>query len=168
MSWRPTQEPEVLPAGCPGLKAEIIPRPHDLGGFTVRRVLPAAQRQMIGPFIFFDHMGPAIFETGQGIDVRSHPHLGLATVTYLFEGELLYRDSLGSVQTIRPGEVNWMSAGRARVPPASSPGLPCPMRQKRVSRRSRTMAQRNSQRAKKARAFGSASPPGPSTASVPR
>ncbi|MCO6442167.1 MAG: pirin family protein [Nitrococcus mobilis] len=125
MSWRPAQEPEVLPAGCLALEAEIIPRPRDLGGFAVRRVLPAAQRQMIGPFIFFDHMGPAAFEAGQGIDVRPHPHIGLATVTYLFEGELLHRDSLGSMQTIRPGEVNWMSAGRGIV---HSERTPTPLR----------------------------------------
>lgn len=115
MSWQPAEEPEVLPVGCPALEAEIIPRPRDLGGFAVRRVLPAAKRQMVGPFIFFDHMGPTLFETGEGIDVRPHPHIGLATVTYLFEGELLHRDSLGSVQAIRPGSVNWMSAGRGIV-----------------------------------------------------
>lgn len=115
MSWGPAHEPEMLPGGCPGLEVEIIPRPRDLGGFAVRRVLPATQRQMVGPFIFFDHMGPATFEAGKGIDVRPHPHIGLATVTYLFEGELLHRDSLGSVQTIRPGALNWMSAGRGIV-----------------------------------------------------
>jgi redox-sensitive bicupin YhaK (pirin superfamily) len=94
----------------------IIPaRRKDLGGFEVGRILPFAQRRMVGPFIFLDHMGPADFAAGRGIDVRPHPHIGLATVTYLFEGELLHRDSLGSVQEIRPGEVNWMTAGRGIV-----------------------------------------------------
>jgi redox-sensitive bicupin YhaK (pirin superfamily) len=87
-------------------------RRRDLGGFTVSRVLPAPERQMVGPFIFFDHMGPAEFQAGRGIDVRPHPHINLATVTYLFEGEILHRDSLGYVQPIRPGAVNWMTAGR--------------------------------------------------------
>src|SRR5688500_17316993 len=89
----------------------IAPRARDIGGFEVRRALPAAARQMVGPFIFFDGMGPAEFRPGQGIDVRPHPHIGLATVTYLFEGEILHRDSLGTVQPIRPGAVNWMTAG---------------------------------------------------------
>jgi redox-sensitive bicupin YhaK (pirin superfamily) len=87
-------------------------RQRDLGGFVVRRVLPAGARQMVGPFIFFDHMGPTQFAPGYGIDVRPHPHIALATVTYLFSGSLQHRDSLGTVQEIRPGDVNWMSAGR--------------------------------------------------------
>ena len=87
-------------------------RPRDLGGFGVRRVLPSAERRMVGPFTFFDHMGPAEFGPGEGLDVRPHPHIGLATVTYLFEGEILHRDSLGSVQPIHPGDINWMTAGR--------------------------------------------------------
>jgi redox-sensitive bicupin YhaK (pirin superfamily) len=86
-----------------------------LGSFSVRRLLPAPRRQMIGPFIFFDHFGPAHFPPGQGIDVRPHPHIGLATLTYLFEGAVLHRDSLGSIQEIRPGDVNWMTAGRGIV-----------------------------------------------------
>jgi redox-sensitive bicupin YhaK (pirin superfamily) len=86
-------------------------RQRDLGGFVVRRVLPAASRQMVGPFIFFDHLGPTQFAPGYGIDVRPHPHIALATVTYLFSGSLQHRDSLGTVQEIRPGDVNWMSAG---------------------------------------------------------
>ncbi|HEY1314803.1 MAG TPA: pirin family protein [Steroidobacteraceae bacterium] len=86
-------------------------RQRDLGGFTVRRVLPATLRQMVGPFIFFDHLGPTRFAPGFGIDVRPHPHIALATVTYLFAGSLEHRDSLGSVREIRPGDVNWMSAG---------------------------------------------------------
>jgi redox-sensitive bicupin YhaK (pirin superfamily) len=97
-------------------------RPRDLGGFSVRRVLPAGGMSTVGPFIFFDHMGPAVFAPGAGVDVRPHPHIGLATVTYLFEGEFVHRDSLGSAQRIRPGDVNWMVAGRGiahseRTPP---------------------------------------------------
>jgi hypothetical protein len=90
----------------------IVPRDKDLGGFTVRRILPYAKRRMVGPFIFLDHMGPADFAAGAGIDVRPHPHIGLATVTYLFAGELFHRDTLGSAQSILPGAVNWMTAGR--------------------------------------------------------
>ena len=90
----------------------ILPRAHDLGGFEVRRALPSTERQMVGPFIFFDQMGPGGFLTGRGLDVRPHPHIGLATVTYLFEGQILHRDSLGSAQPIEPGDVNWMTAGR--------------------------------------------------------
>jgi redox-sensitive bicupin YhaK (pirin superfamily) len=86
-------------------------RPRDLGGFGVRRVLPAPGLQTVGPFIFFDHMGPATFAPGGGVDVRPHPHIGLATVTYLFDGAFMHRDSLGTEQLIRPGDVNWMVAG---------------------------------------------------------
>ncbi len=89
----------------------IESRERDLGGFVVRRVLPAVERQMVGPFIFFDHLGPTQFAPGLGIDVRPHPHIALATVTYLFAGSLEHRDSLGTVREIRPGDVNWMSAG---------------------------------------------------------
>jgi redox-sensitive bicupin YhaK (pirin superfamily) len=88
---------------------------RDLGGFHVRRVLPSGERQMVGPFIFFDHLGPTKFAPGYGIDVRPHPHIALATVTYLFAGSLEHRDSLGSVREIYPGDVNWMSAGRGIV-----------------------------------------------------
>jgi redox-sensitive bicupin YhaK (pirin superfamily) len=90
----------------------IEARPRDLGGFGVRRALPSGERRMVGPFIFFDHMGPTDLPPGQGIDVRPHPHIALATVTYLFAGEMVHRDSLGSLQPIRPGDVNWMLAGR--------------------------------------------------------
>jgi redox-sensitive bicupin YhaK (pirin superfamily) len=90
-------------------------RPRDLGGLTVRRALPAAQIRHVGPFVFWDHMGPVQFAPGQGIDVRPHPHVNLATVTYLFEGEIVHKDSLGSDQAIRPGDVNWMTAGRGIV-----------------------------------------------------
>ncbi|MCW1984367.1 pirin family protein [Novosphingobium capsulatum] len=97
----------------PGIEFALLPPVRDLGeGFKVRRALPSAHRRMVGPFIFFDQMGPAAFAGGEGLDVRPHPHIGLATVTYLVEGEILHRDSLGSVQAIRPGEVNWMTAGR--------------------------------------------------------
>jgi len=94
------------------LETLIIPRAHDIGGFEVRRALPSAQRQMVGPFIFFDQMGPGEFLTGRGLDVRPHPHIGLSTVTYLFAGQILHRDSLGVRQAIDPGDVNWMTAGR--------------------------------------------------------
>ena len=93
----------------------IESRTRDLGDLTVRRVLPDRRRQRVGPFIFFDHMGPAEFPPGTGVNVRAHPHIGLATITYLFEGEILHRDSLGCVQPIRPGAVNWMTAGRGIV-----------------------------------------------------
>jgi redox-sensitive bicupin YhaK (pirin superfamily) len=98
------------------IEARIVPRVRDLGdGFSVRRALPHALRAAVGPFVFFDQMGPAALAPGQGLDVRPHPHIGLATVTYLLEGEILHRDSLGVVQPIRPGEVNWMTAGRGIV-----------------------------------------------------
>ena len=116
MSWQTAEEPEVTtPPACKALAAVIVPRPRDLGGFEVRRVLPSGQRQMVGPFIFFDQMGPAEFLPGAGIDVRPHPHIGLATVTYLFAGTIVHRDSLGVVQSIEPGDVNWMTAGRGIV-----------------------------------------------------
>jgi len=94
----------------------VLPPVRDLGdGFQVRRALPSAHRRMVGPFIFFDQMGPITLSAGDGLDVRPHPHIGLATVTYLLEGEILHRDSLGSVQSIRPGAVNWMTAGHGIV-----------------------------------------------------
>ncbi|NNU68765.1 pirin family protein [Rhizobium sp. WYCCWR 11152] len=113
MSWNPAIEP-----GCPdevgidAIETLIVPRAHDLGGFEVRRALPAPNRQMVGPFIFFDQAGPAELLTGQGIDVRPHPHIGLGTVTYLYRGDFHHRDSTGADQIIRPGELNWMVAGR--------------------------------------------------------
>ena len=98
------------------LERVIEGRRRDLGGgLEVERVLPHSTRRMVGPFIFLDHMGPADFRPGQGIDVRPHPHIGLSTVTYLFDGEILHRDNLGFRQAIRPGEVNWMTAGRGIV-----------------------------------------------------
>ncbi len=99
-----------------GVESVILPPTRDLGdGFKVRRALPSAHRQMVGPFIFFDHMGPATFAAGQAFDVRPHPHIGLATITYLIAGEILHRDGLGNAQTIRPGEVSWMTAGSGIV-----------------------------------------------------
>ena len=117
MSWNPALEPHC-PAGSEidAIETVIVPRARDLGGFEVRRALPSAKRQMVGPFIFFDQMGPAEFLTDQGIDVRPHPHIGLATVTYLYRGSILHRDSLGTKQEIYPGDVNWMIAGRWHHP----------------------------------------------------
>ncbi|MEM9878771.1 MAG: pirin family protein [Pseudomonadota bacterium] len=104
--------PDFNPQRDDYLATKIIPRAKDLGGFEVRRALPSARRQLVGPFIFFDQMGPAEFLYDGGIDVRPHPHIGLATVTYLFQGEFQHRDSLGTDQMIYPGEVNWMIAGK--------------------------------------------------------
>jgi redox-sensitive bicupin YhaK (pirin superfamily) len=116
MSWQPSNDPiPGEPRSCEALKQVIVPRARDLGGFSVRRALPAAGLQMVGPFIFFDQMGPAEFLLGDGIDVRPHPHIGLATVTYLFDGEITHRDSLGTAVSIHPGELNLMSAGRGIV-----------------------------------------------------
>jgi redox-sensitive bicupin YhaK (pirin superfamily) len=113
MSLFPAPDPSAGDQrACDAIAQLIVPRTNDLGGFNVRRALPSAQRRMVGPFIFLDEMGPVEFRSGQGLDVRPHPHIGLATVTYLFAGEIIHRDSLGSVAAIRPGEVNWMTAGR--------------------------------------------------------
>ena len=125
---------------------------RDLGGFEVGRVLPQASRRMVGPFVFFDHMGPVDFPAGipRSVDVRPHPHIGLSTLTYLFEGEIMHRDSIGSEQAIRPGEVNWMTAGRgvthserferarakAAACTASRPGSRCRARTRRSRRAS--------------------------------
>jgi hypothetical protein len=121
MDSDPTQKRSApLP---PTLDTVVVTRVRDLvGGFKVRRVLPSARRRMVGPFIFLDQMGPEVLSAGRGLDVAPHPHIGLATVTYLFAGELLHRDGLGTVQVIRPGEINWMTAGRGiahseRTPP---------------------------------------------------
>lgn len=114
MSFMEASEPDCK--SCGGRVAlRIDGRERDLGGFSVRRVLPSGQRRMVGPFIFFDHMGPAGFPPGKGIQVRPHPHIGIATVTYLFDGEIMHRDSLGVVQPIRAGAVNLMTAGRGIV-----------------------------------------------------
>jgi redox-sensitive bicupin YhaK (pirin superfamily) len=116
MSWLPAEDPvSGDKLACDAIETVIVPRARDLGGFEVRRALPSAKRQMVGPFIFFDQMGPAEFLLGSGIDVRPHPHIGLSTVTYLFSGEIMHRDSLGTSLPIRPGELNWMTAGRGIV-----------------------------------------------------
>ena len=136
----------------------IDQRRKDLGGFEVGRVLPWAKRRTVGPFVFFDHMSPADFAPGlpRSVDVRPHPHIGLSTVTYLFEGEIMHRDSVGSVQPIRAGEVNWVTAGRGVTIPsasrraasgatgctASRPGRPCPRLTRRWRPRSATTASR--------------------------
>ncbi|TCM69302.1 pirin family protein [Rhizobium sp. BK068] len=113
MSWNPAIAPACPEeVGLDAIDTLIIPRSRDLGGFEVRRALPAPKRQMVGPFIFFDQVGPAELLTGQGIDVRPHPHIGLGTVTYLYRGEFHHRDSTGADQIIRPGALNWMVAGR--------------------------------------------------------
>ena len=122
MSVSAHSEPRCT-AAADSVEVCISGRARDLGdGFTVRRLLPAQARQMVGPFIFFDHMGPVSLPPGRGLDVRPHPHIGLSTVTYLFEGDILHRDSLGTEQPIRPGELNWMTAGRGIVHSERSPG----------------------------------------------
>lgn len=112
MSWNPALDPDC-PKGdaVDAIDTVIVPRSRDIGGFEVRRALPAPRRQMVGPFIFFDHIGPAEFITGTGINVMPHPHIGLATVTYLLKGKIHHRDSLGTDQWIAPGAVNLMTAG---------------------------------------------------------
>jgi redox-sensitive bicupin YhaK (pirin superfamily) len=116
MSFFPGRDPAAGDAfQCDAIERLIVPRSIDLGDFAVRRALPSGQSRMVGPFIFFDHFGPAEFRSGSGLDVRPHPHIGLATVTYLFDGGIVHRDSLGTTAEIRPGEVNWMVAGRGIV-----------------------------------------------------
>jgi redox-sensitive bicupin YhaK (pirin superfamily) len=117
MSFFPGKDPTSGDAfQCEAIAQVIVPRSADLGdGFMVRRALPSAQTRMVGPFIFFDHFGPAEFRSGSGLDVRPHPHIGLATVSYLFDGEIMHRDSLGTAMPILPGEVNWMTAGAGIV-----------------------------------------------------
>src|SRR6185503_11649489 len=114
MSWLPDKDPVLGDkASCDALELIVVPRVRDLGdGFSVRRALPHAKRQMVGPFIFFDQMGPVQLLAGQGMDVRPHPHIGLATVTYLFDGRVMHRDSEGNTLEIAPGEMNLMTAGR--------------------------------------------------------
>jgi redox-sensitive bicupin YhaK (pirin superfamily) len=122
MSLMTDFEPECRKVSQATVETEIESRVRDLGGgFTVRRLLPSSARRMVGPFVFFDHMGPVRMGPGNGLDVRPHPHINLATVTYLFEGEILHRDSLGSEQPIRPGAVNWMTAGSGIVHSERSP-----------------------------------------------
>lgn len=115
MSWFEGPDPDCPAAAIPPVAQVIVPRSHDIGGLRVARALPSRSRRMVGPFIFLDQMGPGEFLAGQGVDVRPHPHIGLATVTYLFEGAVMHRDSLGVVQRIEPGAVNWMTAGQGVV-----------------------------------------------------
>jgi len=113
MSHQPADDPAPGDVhACAAIEQVIVPRARDLGGFEVRRALPSVGRKMVGPFIFFDQMGPSEFLLGQGLDVRPHPHIGLSTVTFLFDGEIMHRDSLGTELAIRPGELNLMTAGR--------------------------------------------------------
>ncbi len=116
MSFFPGKDPVHGDAVSSDAIAQVIvPRSVDLGGFQVHRALPSARSRMVGPFIFFDHFGPAVLRAGGGVDVRPHPHIGLATVTYLFDGEIMHRDSLGTAAPIKPGEINLMTAGRGIV-----------------------------------------------------
>lgn len=129
MSFFPSPDPEPgNAASCDAVETLIIPGARDLGGLQVRRALPSAKRKLVGPFIFFDRMGPALLRAGEALDIRPHPHIGLSTVTYLFDGTIRHRDSLGSQMVIRPGDVNLMTAGRGIVhserTPEESRGAP--------------------------------------------
>ncbi|MBZ9797536.1 pirin family protein [Mesorhizobium sp. ES1-4] len=116
MSFFPGKDPEAGDAfASEQIELMVIPNAKDIGGFEVRRALPTAKRRLVGPFIFFDRMGPAIMRAGQTLDVRPHPHIGLSTVTYLFDGKIRHRDSLGTEMVIEPGDVNLMTAGRGIV-----------------------------------------------------
>ncbi|MBN9273699.1 MAG: pirin family protein [Mesorhizobium sp.] len=116
MSFFPGNDPQPGDAfACDQIELMVIPNAKDIGGFEVRRALPTAKRRLVGPFIFFDRMGPAILRAGNALDVRPHPHIGLATVTYLFDGKIRHRDSLGTEMVIEPGDVNLMTAGRGIV-----------------------------------------------------
>lgn len=122
MSFFPANDPRAGDAfACDSIELLVVPNSKDLGGFEVRRALPTARRRLVGPFIFFDRMGPAILRPGQAIDVRPHPHIGLSTVTYLFDGRIRHRDSLGTEMVIEPGDVNLMTAGRGIVHSERSP-----------------------------------------------
>ena len=125
MSWLPDNDPVLGDVkSCDALELVIVPRTRDLGdGFAVRRALPHGKRQMVGPFIFFDHFGPVQFMSGKGMDVRPHPHIGLATVTYLFDGSIMHRDSEGNIQEIQPGAMNLMTAGRGIAHSERTPDL---------------------------------------------
>jgi len=116
MSWQPAEAPACGDAdACEPVEIVIEPRARDLGNFEVRRALPSMKRRMIGPFVFLDQMGPTILKPGKALDVRPHPHIGLATVTWVLRGEIMHRDSLGTVQLVKAGELNWMTAGRGIV-----------------------------------------------------
>lgn len=122
MSFFPGNDPQPGDAfACDAIELMVIPNAKDIGGFEVRRALPTAKRRLVGPFIFFDRMGPAILRADQALDVRPHPHIGLATVTYLFDGRIRHRDSLGTEMVIEPGDVNLMTAGRGIVHSERSP-----------------------------------------------
>jgi redox-sensitive bicupin YhaK (pirin superfamily) len=125
MSWLQSEDPVLGDKqSCDALELVIVPRVRDLGGFEVRRALPHGKRQMVGPFIFFDQMGPVQFMAGRGLDVRPHPHIGLATVTYLFDGRIMHRDSEGNTQEIVPGAMNLMTAGRGIAHSERTPDMP--------------------------------------------
>lgn len=116
MSFFPGNDPDPGDSfACDAIENLIIPRSSDIGGFEVRRALPTRQRRLVGPFIFFDRMGPAVLRADEALDVKPHPHIGLSTVTYLFDGEIKHRDSLGTELVIRPGDINLMTAGRGIV-----------------------------------------------------
>ncbi len=116
MSFFPGNDPAAGDAfACDAVENLIVPRASDIGGFSVRRALPTRDRRLVGPFIFFDRMGPAILKAGEALDVKPHPHIGLSTVTYLFDGEIKHRDSLGTEVVVRPGDINLMTAGRGIV-----------------------------------------------------
>ena len=121
MSWQEAEQPNTEHSPCNPVDVVIIPRVRDIGDFNVRRALPAQERQAVGPFVFFDQMGPVTFGSNQALDVRPHPHIGLSTITWLIEGEIHHKDSLGSDLVIKPGEVNWMTAGRGIVHSERSP-----------------------------------------------
>lgn len=122
MSFFPGQDPEPGDASaCDAVELLIVPRTSDIGGLEVRRALPSAKRRLVGPFIFFDRMGPAILKADMALDVRPHPHIGLSTVTYLFDGEITHKDSLGNDMVIKPGDINLMTAGRGIVHSERSP-----------------------------------------------
>ncbi len=122
MSFFPGNDPQPGDAfACDAIETLIVPNARDIDGFSVRRALPTARRRLVGPFIFFDRMGPAILRGGQALDVRPHPHIGLSTVTYLFDGRIRHRDSLGTEMVIEPGDVNLMTAGRGIVHSERSP-----------------------------------------------
>lgn len=122
MSFFPGNDPEAGDAfSCDAIETLIIPKVSDIGGFEVRRALPSLKRKLVGPFIFFDRMGPATFKPGDALDVRPHPHIGLSTVTYLYDGTIRHRDSLGTTMVIEPGDINLMTAGRGIVHSERSP-----------------------------------------------
>lgn len=122
MSFFPGNDPQPGDAfACDAIDLLVIPNARDIGGFAVRRALPTARRRLVGPFIFFDRMGPAVLRAGEALDVRPHPHIGLSTVTYLFDGQVRHRDSLGTEMIIAPGDVNLMTAGRGIVHSERSP-----------------------------------------------